>query len=391
MSGRRPTGRFFIMLILLGVIAYFALERFFPSTQQYAMVLSGSASQARSVRAVIVRDEPVASMDSNSTITYVAQEGAYLSEGDEIAYVFSAGYSAKEMAKLEDVRQDIRAYHGSILQNIVEPELERLDLNVTYMALQLKALIQQSSNGSLTGIERQLTDAMSARQDYLSQNRREDTKLNALYEEENKREVSISSWRSIETASGAGVVSFYLDGYEEFLTPANLESISLSDVKDVLAGKPAGGVQSRLTTNIYRLVRDGAWYVLAVCDDVNFNPVIGQEFWFQLEGFEDLAYPATAVLVERSRSEVLVTLEITDAMGPLINQRAGGGLLSAETTGLIVPARAIVTENGQRGVRLYDGGNGLFVPVNVISSDGSGVLVTPLVPDSLTAGSYVLI
>ena len=107
MSRRRPTGRFFILLMLvLGVIVYLAVGRISSPVGKYEMVVSGSASDTRTMQAVIMRDEKVASMDGNSTMIFVADEGQYLRAGDEIAYIYSAGYSTKEMQKLETIRQD---------------------------------------------------------------------------------------------------------------------------------------------------------------------------------------------------------------------------------------------------------------------------------------------
>ncbi len=393
MSRRRPTGRFFLLLtLLIGVLVYLIVGRIQPSRARYEIVESGSASDTRVMQAVIMRDETVASMDGNSTMIFVAEEGQYLNAGDEIAYIFSAGYSTKEMEKLESIRQDIRAYHTTILDNIVDAELDRLDKNVHYLAQQLRSLVMRKTSGNLMNLEIQLTDAMKARQEYLRQNRREDTKLNSLYEDESKRETSISSWRSIETAASAGVVSFYMDGYEQYLSPDNLENITIDGVKAVLAGQAAGEANtSRLTTNIYRTVATDRWYVLLLTTDTSFNPVTGQSFWLQMEGFEDVIYQMTVDSTLKSGKDTLAVLSTANPIGPLLSQRRGNAVISAELSGLYVPAGAIMTENNLTGVIVYDGADGAFVPVQVVSPDGDRVLVSPTVDGTLVPGNYVLV
>ena len=121
---------------------------------------AATESDTRSVQAVIIRDEQVVSMDSNSTLVYVAPEGAYLSAGEEIAYVYSAGYSVKQMEKLETIRQSIRDYQTEILADIVDTKLDRLNDEVHSIALQLKRLVNQSSTGSLSGLVTQLNAAI---------------------------------------------------------------------------------------------------------------------------------------------------------------------------------------------------------------------------------------
>ncbi len=392
MSNRQPTGKFFLfMILLLGAITYIIISSVRPSRQHYEQVTAATESDTRSVQAVIIRDEQVVSMDSNSTLVYVAPEGAYLSAGEEIAYVYSAGYSVKQMEKLETIRQSIRDYQTEILADIVDTKLDRLNDEVHSIALQLKRLVNQSSTGSLSGLVTQLNAAIEARRSHLSQNSREDTKLTTLYEQESKQESTILSWRSVETAPGACVVSFYLDGYEEAVNAASLDKMTIDQMRAVLAGRSLSASSSRLTTNIYRLVSPGTWYVAALCSDQNFNPVTGQQFFFQMDGFEDLVYECTVDSVQKQGNDRLVILEVSDPIGPLLNQRSGSATISAQMDGLYVPSGALLVENGQQGVRKYDGVSYTFVPVEVILSSSGRTLVAPLVAGTLNAGDYVLV
>lgn len=392
MSNRQPTGKFFLFLILLlGAAAYIVVSCLKPAAQRYEQVVAATESDVRSVQAVIIRDEQAVSMDSNSTLVYVAEEGAYLSAGDEIAYIYSAGYSIKQMEKLETIRQSIREYQTEILADIVDTKLDRLNEEVHGTALQLKRLVNQSTSGSLSGLVAQLNQAMEARRSHLSQNSREDTKLTTLYESESKQESTILSWRSVETAPEACVVSFYLDGYEEALSADALDSVTIDRVRAVLAGRALSENSSRLTTNIYRLVSSDRWYVAALCSDQNFNPVTGQQLFFQMEGFEDLVYECVVESVQKQGDDRLVLLNVQDPIGPLLNQRAGSATISAQMDGLYVSLDALVIENNQQGVRRYDGVSYSFVPVEVILSASGRALVTPAVPGTLNAGDYVLV
>ena len=70
MSGRRPTGRFFILLMLLVTVLVFALvQAVRPGEARYAVVESGSSNDTRQVQAVIMRDESVVTMESGSTVS----------------------------------------------------------------------------------------------------------------------------------------------------------------------------------------------------------------------------------------------------------------------------------------------------------------------------------
>lgn len=391
MRRRRVSGRFYVFLLLVATLAFFIIRNFLPQGVKEAVVTLATTDDTRTVEAVIVRDETVGSFEGNGRVTYVAPEGMLVNQGDEIAYVYSAGYSEKEIAKLETVRQDIRHYHQTILANIVDRELERLDENVDAKALELKTLVNRKATGSLNSLERQLENAMLERQEYLRQNRREDPKLNQLYEEESRRVTSIASWKKTETAPASGIVSFYLDGCERFLNPANLDSITPEDLRNILNGAtPDMGDGAQIVQQIYRLVKTDKWYVLALSRDPEWNPVSGQTFRLQLEGFEDVVYNATVEQIQKSGDETMVQLSITDPIGPLINQRSGQAVLGTSLEGLLVPLGALVDQGGQSGVMVSDVTGGSFVPVNVLSRGSKNALVSPLVEGTLSSGQHVL-
>ncbi len=379
------------MILILGVIAFLVIRVLQPAGQRYEMVTAEISSDMRSVQAVVIRSEQAYTMDSNSTLLFVAGEGDSLNTGDEICYIYSAGYSLKQMNKLESIRQDIRDYQTEILADIVDTELDRLNENVNDMALQLKNVMNQKAAGSVVGVVNQLIAAMQARTDHQDQNSREDTKLTTLYESEKKQQSTILSWRTVETAPAPCVVSFYLDGYENYLTPANLSELNFDTMRVVLAGKPLATESTRLTTPIYRLVNGGEWYVAVLVNDASLNPVNGQTFFFQMEGFEDLIYECVVESVLKQGNERLIVLRAQDPIGPLLNQRTGNGQISAEVSGLNVPRGALVTENGQYGVRRYDGVGNTFVPVEIVLSRSGSVMVRPIAEGALREGDFVLV
>lgn len=391
MAKKKATGRFYLFLALLGVAAFFLLRQFLPLGTTEAVVMMATTSYTTTVDSIIVRDETVVSYEGNGRVVYVAAEGALVNSGDEVAEIYSAGYSEKEMAKLETVRQNIRTYHQTILDNIIDKELERLEENVQAKAQELKELVNNQSGGNFLNIENQLQQAMLARQEYLS-SQRADQKLNSLYEEETKRLNSIASWKQSETAQKSGIVSFYLDGCERFLTPDNLEKITVADVRSILAGNiPEVEESQRTRQNVYRLVTPGKWYVLLLSSDARWGPVNGHSFSFQIDGYDDIIYNGTVTRVQKSGDEVMAVLQVDADIGPMMNHRYGKAHVGVDLTGLSVPAAAISTQNELTGVWLNDVPGGTFIPVNVLSIDSQYALIEPIVEGSIVVGSRVLV
>ena len=119
--------------------------------------------------------------------------------------------------------------------------------------------------------------------------------------------------------------------------------------------------------------------------------MLDQEYYLQFEGFEDLVYTAKVTRVQKVDNEVLAVFLVEDPMGPMIYQRSGRVTLSSELSGLSVLSEALADQNGQPGVWLFDVPGGTFVPVEVLSNDGSRALIQPLTDGALQVGDPVLI
>ena len=387
---KRVTGRFYIFLLILLVIAFLIVRPYLSFGSREAVIMAAQSEFTQNMDCVIVRDETVAASESTAHIEYVAAEGTLVNAGDTVAYVYSAGYSESLLQKLEETRSKIQDYHKTvILNNIKDDNLSRYDTIVNMMAAQFKSLVNHDSYGSLLTAARQLETAMVNRQEYLRQNKREDVKLSKLYDEETTRLNSIQSWRKEEKAAQSGVISFYMDGYEGALSSETLPSITAADVNTVLAGGSLGSTLGAKETAVYRIVNQNQWYVTLVTDAKTWNPVVGQPYTLQLEGFEDLSFTAFVTSVQKESGTILAVFQINDPIGPLLYQRTGRARLTATISGLSVSSRALSEENGQLGVWLIDVGGETFVPVEVLSSDGSDALIQPLVDGALGIGQRV--
>ena len=389
---KRVTGRFYIFLLILLAIAFLIVRPKLRFGGREATIVPATSEFSQMMDCAIIRDEQVITAESAARVEYIAPEGTQVNAGDTVAYVYTAGYSEGLLSKLEQTRTQIQDYHkNEILNNIKDTDLERYDMIVDMMVLEFKKLVNRESSGSLLTAAQQLETAMVNRQEYLRQNKREDTKLSKLYDEENTRLASIQSWRKVETAPGSGVVSFYTDGYESDLSVETLSSLTAADVRTVIAGGRLGENKSNKTTDVYRLVNQNNWYVALVIEGDSWTPVVGQPYYLQMEGFEDLSFTAYVTSVQKGENSTLAVFQINDPIGPLLYQRTGKAKLSSQISGLSVLSKALYEQNGQMGVWLYDTPEGTFVPVEVISNDGTYALIQPLVENAIGVGQRVLI
>ena len=391
MGKLRVTGRFYVFLTLVMAIILFLFRDSFFGSGEIAVVYEATASDIRSVDAVIVRDEEIISSKQVSRLEYIAQEGTLVASGDPVMYVYSLEYSEKLIRELSNVRKNIQTYHNILLGNEIDSTLEVYDLTVKQKALDLKNLIRRNTSGNFLSLVSQLEDAMDERRAYMSATMRSDTKLIKYYDEEKQKVSAIDAWRNTMLAREEGVVSFYLDGYENDLTLEKMPEFTIEKMRKVLMGEKLSETGLRDEVNVARIVNQSNWSLIVLADDGKWNPVNGQAYSFQMVGFEDLLYTGTVKSVQKMGDSVMAQLDITDPIGPLMYQRSGKAAIGANLTGLQVPAKAIIKQNGQTGVLLYDVPGGTFIPVEVLSEDKNETLIMPLVEGVISGGSRVLI
>ena len=392
MRRRRVTGRFYVFLLALLAVAFLLLRPLIFGRSREAVILLANASQVQMVDCVLIRDERVLESDATARVEYIAPENSLVASGDIVANLYTTGYSESLLNNLETTRSNIQAYHKQLLANIVDGELNRLDQVVDMMALEFKNLITHRTVGNLQTVTAQLETAMVKRQEYLRQNKRGDNKLTKLYEEENARLTSIQSWRKVSNAEQDGVVSFYLDGYENDLTPGALGSLTIQDVRTVLSGGDLANTRDTRQNGIYRIVDQDHWYAAVLIEGNNWTPMVGQDnYYMMMEGYDDLVFSAAVTSVQKDSGITLAVFEITDPIGPLIYKRTGRAQFRINLQGLAVRTEALYNDNGQMGVWVYDVPGGTFVPVEVLSTNGNLSMIQPLVDGSLELGQRVLI
>ena len=392
MRRRRVTGRFFVFLLIVLVIALLIVRMLFFSGPKTSQVMMATSSQEQMVNCVLIRDEHVMESESTARVEYIAPENSLVASGDVVANVYTTGYSEQLLTNLETTRSNIQNYHKQLLSNIVDADLNRLDKVVDMMAMEFKNLITHQTVGDLASVTAQLETAMVKRQEYLRQNKRADNKLTKLYEEENARLTSIQSWRKVANADRDGVVSFYLDGYEDDLTPTSINTLTIQDVQNVLAGNVLAATQDVREKGICRIVDQDKWYVAVLIEGNSWTPMVGQDnYYMMMEGFDDLTFTAAVTNVQKENDVTLAVFQVTDPVGPLIYRRTGRVRFSITLQGLAVRTEALYNEAGQMGVWVYDVPGGTFVPVNVLSTNGSLSMIQPVVDGALQLGQTILI
>ncbi len=392
--GRSHRGAyFFAAFVVLLCGAYVGVRLLAPGRAAYAVVQAGTLSARYSGDALIVRDETVYAQDGVSRIDYNVEEGAQIQRTDTVCTVYTSGFNTRELTTLQTYRDQIKDYHKSLLATATgDSRLSSLESAVLERAVETQELVQ-GGGGSLINQEALLKTAMQDRQIYLKQKYPDDQKLSRLYDNENTQLQRISSWTKQYAATFSGLVSFYTDGYESTLNMDNYSELTPAQVRALYNGQlPASDASSR-SVSVYRLVRQNAWAVLMLCDDLDWTPVKGRAYKLLIESFDSTVVDATVESFTRSGGELLVRLVIQSGadVENVLYLRDCEVQLGESVNSLTVPSRALYNQNGRIGVVMDTDGGQYWTPVTVVSTEGALAHVIPENAGVLYEGVRVLL
>ena len=371
-------------LAVLGVAAWQLRGKFMRNTTT-AIVRGNALGNYYDGTLVIARDEKLVERENTTSIDFVAEEGSHVTRSSVICKVYSSGFNQTEINRLNSYREEIQAYHVSqVMSTFVDAALDSSNEEIASLAQQVRTLVQGRGVGSLGNLERQLGSALTARKNYLRQKYPDDQTLSELYKVENDQLKKIESWTTTYTATEDCLVSFYTDGYESTVNSSTYGMLTPGDVRNVIRGvAPEQSTVSRGSDPIYRTVAEDVWYALFLCQDRNWNPVVGQRYSMQLEGFSNYVIEGEVESFSRIGNDLLLRMRVDSSVEPVLNIRTCAATVGDFVSGFSVPINALYTYDNQIGVVVLDGGMQTFVAVTVISyEDENTAFVRPTLSGS---------
>lgn len=379
----RIKGRFYIivaaLLALMGWGVYALVSWFAPPE-----VAWGRLATDREVTLAVVREEQLVMSDQYARLNCLVAEGETVEAGASVAELYTSGYSEKDMQNLATLQQRIKDYQeNNLMQNVADRDLDALNEQITLKMDEISTLIGQGQVQNLVTKEREFSSLMDQRRTYMKEHITPNAYLEDLYSQEAQLQEKINGSKTVLSAPGAGIVSYFMDGYEDMLRTDALDALTASGVSAIMdkvaasGGTTASG-NAPVSANqaIYRLVNPNAWYGLIVLEKNENTLVEGGTCDLFLEGSEDLI-SANVQAVREDGGKVLIILKVDGPIGSLVRTRKVQGHLGRSIEGFRVPGDRVTQENGQAGVYVRVERKRVFVPVTVLASDATHAIVQP--------------
>lgn len=346
----------------------------------------GTLSFSVTADGIVVRNELLYQMDVNGRAEFSVEEGESVAKGQEIAVVYSRDYSETAINDLKNTRTKIYDYiKNNLLKDVINKDLADMDVQISVLTNQIIEEVNASNTGNLLRMERELRNLMEDRQDFIREQVNIDSQLQKLLDEENALIARIEGWKKSSMSERDGVVSFYFDGAEAVLTPANMKKLTANDISGILTGKTYYTlIDSTTTRPLYRLIDANDWYVILMCDEE--IPEFAENTTFKTVFRSDNnVYTAKMTGMKEDDDKYLYYFSFSQNIGNLLIARNVKMTVSTDYSGLVVPEKAIVNVEGIDGVYIKNERKRTFVPVTVLIKNEGYVIIQAMDDSDLIA------
>ncbi|MEZ4357645.1 MAG: HlyD family efflux transporter periplasmic adaptor subunit [Eubacteriales bacterium] len=388
----RPSKRFYIIAVILAALAviFLCLNMLLPKT---AIVTQGEIMFEDSFNGVVVRDESVYEAENYGKAIFIAEEGSAVTVGEEIAEVYKWGYNEQTMADLIDIREQIMDYQlNTLLKNIINVNLADYNSKIEDKSIEIRQVISGEKEGNPITLERELSDLMNQRRDYLNTAVPLDNTLSSLYDQETALEERINAWKVYIYAEEEKIVSFYFDKYESLISTDNMDKLTISNIKEILKGSITNTLSNTDSSKpLYRLVNQNEWYVIVMADKQKNEITVDSQFSVVFKNIYDKQYTATVVSERSDPKGYIYILKITDDIGDLLSARSVNFSMKNTFSGLVVPSAAVKTSGDTNYVQVKTADDVIEVKVKIVAEQNKKSIVEPLEDNQiLTANVQVV-
>ena len=348
----------------------------------------GGLATDQTVNVLIVRDEQVIQAgDYASRAEALVAEGETVTAGEAVLNLYTAGYSEKEMQNYLVVQQKIKdAQENDILKNIVDATLEDLNTRIDAKQEELSTSINQGEFDKLLRGERELAQLMEERRVYMKELTSANTTeyLEGLYQSESQLLERINATRLQATSPMDGVVSFFLDGFQNELRPDTLDQLTAGTVLNIVERLQAGETTNASTaqiapeTPLARVVNPNLWYAVMVLPAAENTLVEGQTCELSMDGYGEPLLDAQVIRVAPEGANHLVVLQLDAPIGAMVSLRKVSGHLGGNVEGFKIPLAAVMSGESGSYVTVQEDGQTQNVAIQVLASDESSAIVSPL-------------
>lgn len=351
--------KFIIVSVIILILGYFLFYQLYLRRDDTYTLSYGDIYLNIDAETFILRDEVVVKTNSSGQIQYFVAEGEKVKKYQLIAQV-------QYIQKNED---DIASEKENVTSDDLRVDIEEIGYDIRYLFSKIMFAISTEKYSEVYDLKEELKLKLDKKERLKSENQDIDYNESEFSEVENGEVIKLLSPKS-------GIVSYYIDGYEDVFINENILKIEYSKLLDKDINMENYSTQIVNDGDIiYKVVNNNYYKLVSLVDKYytdffekgkEINVVINDEI-------------ATGTVVDSfdEGDYLVVVMDMYQLVsGYQKNRKVSAQLIPANYRGLLIYNDSLVKVNGRYGVYILNIENKkVFVPIKIIGYDDDNAIV----------------
>lgn len=319
---------------------------------------------------IIIRNETVINSDSSGVLESVAVENNVVKRGKMVASVYTGSVDKETQNKLKQVNARIAEITGAQENSLVfEGDQAKIESNISTRISDLIISINDKNIRHVSELKGDLNVLIDKKLEVSGESGSVATMLDELQAQKSQYEQMLSAAKQNLYAPQAGIYSTNIDGFEQVLSGASLESMTVEDFKTVSDTKPE--LVEGADQPVCKIVSNVEWYIAMLVDEKRASEIKeGQAVYIKIgESAEE--YNATISSISPvSGKKCVVGVTVTEYSDDAMkNRKTPITLITNKYSGIKIPIKAVRVNNGTQGVYTVTEGLMKFKKADIIYKD----------------------
>ena len=365
-----------VLITLLGVMTcylVFSVTRFSGDGFTTYKAVRYEVGDGITTSGFLVRSEQIIKVGAGDIIVPSRDEGEKVGRGQVVAVAYRSEAAKALQEKIDALEEEIAQMHYAYSFSGTDTDSATLDAEILYRMNQVTVSAARREYSAAGKTAESLKPYLLRR--YINS-----ADAQAIWSRITDAEKQLEDLRAqagsetgVVTAPVSGYFSAVADGYEDELTPAFLETATVSSMKKF------DGLARRETGAVGKLVTSQKWYYAAVVPSRNLSGLeLGDriDVNFAYDFYETVRMKVERISASEGGSCILVLSSESYIQDAVSARTETADLVFADRSGLRVPKTAIYADEQNRsGVYVLEGAEAKWKPINIIYDDGDSFIV----------------
>lgn len=359
------------LFVLLTVVSQIVLAA--KSNYKTEIATQYSTSERVSFSGVYIRNETPVLYSGGGVISYPNPDGSKIAKNSVVAYAYQNEQDIVNGQALKEVQEELAML--SKVQNpgtTKEAQPEFLSALISEKYQSIAACSASGDYKKLVSERKELTSLMDIMQIVIEKESNYNARIETLQQEASRLAALTSSPIQTVTVEIPGYFVSYTDGCESLLSIQNLNSLTMEDIHNVIAGRYPQPAQNA----IGKIIDGYIWKMVGIIDNSRNRFREGSQVQLNISSVSG----SVAAVIEEIRdtdqpNASIVILSCENLNYNLVQHRVEQAeMLTKDYSGIKVPRAAIRFRDGVKGVYVKIGEAVVFKKLNIIFEEEDFVI-----------------